>query len=57
MENTLKLQLQEIAPELTDGVLEKLCLFIRDELSYENRIARLETFMDFVLTPQVTPLR
>lgn len=55
MEKTLKSQIQEIVPELTDEVLEKLCLFIRDELSYEDRIARLEAYLDLALTPRIIP--
>lgn len=57
MEKTLKLQLQEIAPTLTDEVLEKLCAYIRNEFSYEDRLARLETFMNFVTKPQITPTK
>lgn len=57
MEKTLKLQLQEIAPTLTDEVLEKLCAYIHNEFSYEDRLARLETFMNFVTKPQITPTK
>lgn len=53
MEKTLKSQIQEIAPTLTDEVLNKLCAYIRNELSYESRIARLEAIVDFITKPQI----
>ena len=57
MVKSLKLQLQEIAPTLTDDVLEKLCAYIRNEFSYEDRLARLESFMNLVTKPQITPVK
>lgn len=56
MEN-IKSQIKEEIPEITDEALKKICEYVHKEISsYEERIARLETFMDFVLKPRPTPI-
>ena len=57
MGKTIKSQIQEEMPELTNEMLEKICMYVRKEISYEDRIARLEAFMDFITRPQITPVR